>query len=133
MSDGELRVRARKWPIALLIGTGVLAYAAARWLISGQFQLGMLGVALGVGLGSRFYSYSRQELWLHDGVLSGPQHGGRERVQIRVDEIDAQRSGLPLRFGNRIIWSKSGRVAIRIDAIYYAKQDRVQLSQALGL
>jgi hypothetical protein len=93
----------------------------------------MAGVAFGIALGSRFYSYSRQELSLHDGALTGPQYRGRERVQIRVQDIDAERSVQPLRFGNRIIWPKGGRVAIRIDAIYYAKQDRARLFRALGL
>ena len=120
--------------MALLIGSGMLTALLGRWLIFGRFQLGsVIGLALGVGLGSRFYSYRRQELTLHEGVLTGPQYRGRERVQIRLADIDAERSSQPLRFGNRVIWSKSGRIAIRVDAIFYAKRDRVKLRQALGL
>jgi hypothetical protein len=134
MTNVHLQIRARTWPIALLIGTGMLALPIGRWLISGHFPTGsLIGWALGLALGSRFYSYRRQELSLHEGVLTGPQHRARERVQIRVDEIDAERSSKPLRFGNRIIWSKSGRVSILVAAIYYARRDRVQLLQALGL
>ena len=137
---GSTKIELRAGPVLPPLLYGVVSmsgFLLHDWLNLGRIRaLSLLVPALSAGFVAlvfpRIFPYRRLDLSLEDDVLTGPSRRGKKRVAIRRDDIDVERSRRRV-FGGRIVWSKSGELAIRIKFPYYSPSGCARLLRALGL
>lgn len=137
MADGEanagLEILGRRWRQGLMFGVCMVVGQQLGYLIV-RGELAWEGAAIVAlcTLSLTWLDARRPLLAVRGELLQGPDARGRRQVEMRLDEVDRERSIESKRRFIRRIWSKHG-TAIALSPWLFSRAERTRFLGAIGL